>query len=94
MNKKELKDAMVARFQFNLNPFFNAVVDECCENVVNSVDAIPDDNKLSCAIIAFHTSLSALKATVSAALEFADTVTVNYRNQSFVFDKSHPLMLL
>lgn len=92
MEKEELFSAITSKFDTELPAFVKAIIEECCENVLSSNPPIVDSNKVPSAIIAFGVSLSILTETVKAALQEADTVTVNYRNCTEIFDKNHYLL--
>ncbi|MFN8310779.1 MAG: hypothetical protein U0T73_12520 [Chitinophagales bacterium] len=74
-----------------LHPLHKAMVEECCENALNNPQNVTDKDTLVYAVqVAFLTSNSTLKGTLTASLEAAnaDQVTLNYRNQTFIIPKN------
>jgi hypothetical protein len=98
MNTKELYDFSIQDFEKNLDieqihPLHKAILEECCENALNNPQKITDEKTLKYAVhVAFLTSLSTLVGTLKSGLEMADTINLNYRNNSYEITKDSPLL--
>lgn len=76
-----------------IHPLHKAIIEECCENAIKSQEEIKELETLIFAVqVSFLTCLSALKGTLVASLKFADTVTLNYREQTFNITKDSVLL--
>lgn len=83
MNEKELFEQVAQRFDRELPPLVKALFEEACEHVIAAKE-IPDEDKVSWVFVTFKTTLPILQATLKAGFEHADTITLNYRGQSFL----------
>lgn len=83
--KNELMSKVVERIVYDIPPLFLAILEECCENVEKS--DIEELDKVSMVFVSFYTTLPILKGTIDASLEFADSLTLNYRGQIFEISK-------
>ncbi|AOR27281.1 hypothetical protein FORMB_02190 [Formosa sp. Hel1_33_131] len=98
MEVKELYDLVTKDFDDkipleNIHPLHKAMLEECCENALNNPQKVESQDTLKYAVqIAFFTCIETLRGTLKAGLEFADTVNLNYRNQSFTITKDSPFL--
>ena len=98
MEVKELYDLVTKDFEDkipleNIHPLHKAMLEECCENALNNPEKIESKETLKYAVqIAFYTCIETLRGTLKGGLEFADTVNLNYRNQSFTITKDSPFL--
>jgi hypothetical protein len=94
MTSEELYNEVILSLNIKSMPsLYKAVMEECCENVVENPQQITDKNTLiSSTQVAFMVCMKSLKAIVQAGLEHADTITLNYRGQTFLIDKSHIIL--
>ena len=98
MKVKELYDLVTKDFEDkipleNIHSLHKAMLEECCENALNNPEKIESKETLKYAVqIAFYTCIETLRGTLKGALEFADTVNLNYRNQSFTITKDSPFL--
>nr|WP_315246640.1 hypothetical protein [uncultured Flavobacterium sp.] len=94
MTQNELYQNVIGSLNLNeIHPLHKAIIEECCESALESKQYVEDLETLKFAVqVSFITCLSALKGTISASLEFADTVTLNYRGQKFDIPKNSNLL--
>ena len=78
---------------FTLTDFQAAVFDEVCEKIAASgtLDNLTSEGIILATITAFKTAYELMKETINALLKVADTVSLNYRQQAFQFNKSSVL---
>ncbi len=81
--KTELKQQGV----HEIDPLHDAMMDECCENVLKT-SGQTDEVYLSALRIGFLAANATLTGLLNASLTKADTVTLNYRGQTFTIDKN------
>ena len=93
MTENELFNLVTQGFEFELPPLLNAMLEECCENIVRSGD-IPDEDKPACVFVAFKMALPILQSMLEAGLAHTDTITLNYRGKSFLIGPDHFLLKL
>jgi len=69
-----------------IHPMHEAILEECCENAINSREGITDKETLLHVVqVAFMTCDSTIKGTIKAGRSQGDIVTINYRNRTFTF---------
>jgi len=95
MTPKELKKKLLTELKKKgelekIHPLHDAMIDECCENALNSPGT--DDIHLLSVKIGFVTANATLRGLLSASLTQADTVTLNYRGQTFIIDSNSPIL--
>ncbi|MBV9961431.1 MAG: hypothetical protein JO072_04220 [Parafilimonas sp.] len=75
------------------NGFKVAVFDEVCEKISSSgtLQSLTKEGIILAAITAFQTAYEMMKETINALLKVADTVSLNYRKQTFQFNKDSVL---
>lgn len=93
MSEKELYEAVTQKITVELHPVFKAILEECCENALQASD-LDDEDKPATVLFAFHTCLRMAQAFVKAGMQHADTITLNYRGQTFLIGPDHPLLRL
>jgi len=94
MTQDELYQSVIGSLGLNeIHPLHKAIIEECCESALENKQNVEDIETLKFAVqVSFITCLSALKGTISASLEFADNVTLNYRGQKFNIPKNSILL--
>jgi len=94
MTQDELYQSVIGSLGLNeIHPLHKAIIEECCESALENKQNVEDIETLKFAVqVSFITCLSALKGTISASLEFADNVTLNYRGQTFNIPKNSNLL--
>lgn len=94
MTKNELYESVIGSLNLNeIHPLHKAMLEECCENALENKQNVEDLETLKFAVqVSFITCLSTLKGTISASLEFADNVKLNYRGQTFNIPKNSNLL--
>jgi hypothetical protein len=68
---------------------------ECCENVMqpHNTEKHSHEVLMLSALQAFEVSQSLMKGMIAGTIpEFADTITLNYRGETFVLDKDSNLV--
>jgi hypothetical protein len=63
-----------------LHPLLIAILEEVCDDVEKSNI---EDDKVSVALLAFKTNIPLVKSIIDTGLQHANTVTLNYRDQTF-----------
>ncbi len=77
----------------NLHPLHKAMIEECCEKVVEDQQNISDTETLLHAVrLAFIVSNSMFKSMTNALLTQADIINLNYRGINFTIDANSPLL--
>jgi hypothetical protein len=79
----------------NIHPLHKAILEECCENALNSKNANEELSTLLLAVqVAFITANSALKGLIIGSLKAnqAEQATLNYRNQEFIIKSDSKLL--
>lgn len=95
MTPEELYTKVLADFHIEkIHPLHQAMMEECCEQVINNPEKLDEENMASAVKIAFYTSNETLRGTLRGALEAADAdeINLNYRGQSFEIGKDSPLL--
>jgi hypothetical protein len=93
MTTIELREKLTTKLGIEkIHPLHDAMIEECCENVLKTIGQT-DDTYILSVQIGFMTALTTLKGLVEASLNYADTITLNYRGQTFVIDKESPILL-
>lgn len=81
----ELFTEVIKKIDYEIPPLFIAILHECCENVEKS--DVQEVDKVNVVWVSFYSILPILKGTIDASLDFADTLNLNYRDQSFGLTK-------
>lgn len=95
MTPQELYEKVLTDFNLEkIHPLHQAIMEECCENVLNNPETLEEKDLTSAVKIAFYTSNEVLKGTLKGSLEAAnaDKINLNYRGQSFEVGKDSPLL--
>lgn len=98
MNAQKLFNALMAKRQEiipskDFAPIQKAVLEELCEKVAiaDGIGDFNDDQKIVLVLQTLEAAFPAMLATIKAALDTADTVTINYRDRTFTFDRNSPI---
>jgi hypothetical protein len=73
-----------------VHPLHEAMLEECCENVIQSdMDHEKEKLMIGVVILAFTTSESIMRASLKSTMQAfdGDQITLNYRNQVFLIQK-------
>lgn len=98
MKTKELYDLVTNDFDKDIpldkiHPLHKAMLEECCENALKNSQKIENKEILKYAVqVAFLTCIETLRGTLKGGLEYADTINLNYRDQSFEITRDSPLL--
>ena len=95
MTSQELYKKVLLDFNLEkIHPLHQAIMEECCENVLNNPEKLDEESLASAVKIAFYTSNEVLRGTLRGSMEVAnsDQITLNYREQSFEIGKDSPLL--
>lgn len=96
MTEEELYGSVVGRLSVTgLHPLHRAIMEECCEKVLQGNPEIADEETLIYAVnMAFLTGLSTLKATLNSCYSETDVdlITINYRGQTFKIPKDSNIL--
>ena len=73
--------------------FKAAVFDEVCEKIAysNALENLNKEGLILAVTTAFQTAYEMMRETINALLKVADTVSLNYRKQTFQFTKDSVL---
>jgi hypothetical protein len=80
---------------FKMGPLHKAMLMECCENVMqpHNTEKYSNEILMLSALQAFEVSQSLMKGMIAGMIpEFADTITLNYRGQTFILDKDSQIV--
>lgn len=100
MTAQELHTEILAKMaelkpDFKMGPLHEAMLMECCENVMqphNTQNNTKEILMLS-TLQAFEVCGSVMKGMIKGMIpEFADTITLNYRGETFILDQNSPLV--
>ncbi len=94
MTAEKLYQMVIAQFPIKeIHPLHKAIIEECCENAVNEQHHDLETETLIYTVnVSVMSVISTLQASWKGAFEFVDTITLNYRNQTFVIDKNSKLL--
>lgn len=86
MTSLYLKELVLANLGIkNIHPLHSLMLDECCETVLTKTDN--EGSLIETVLLSFWTANSLLVGLLKGNLENAETVTLNYRNEQFLFNK-------
>ena len=80
---------------FKMGPLHKAMLMECCENIMqlHNTEKYNKDVLLISTLQAFEVCRNLIQGMIKGMIpEFADTVTLNYRGETFILDKDSPLV--
>lgn len=96
MSSEELYSATIGRMaKIEIHPIHKAMMEECCERAISSN---PTDTDLETLVLGVQSAFLLANATLNATLvgslkeAHADQVTLNYRDQEFVFAANDPFL--
>lgn len=95
MTAKQVNKLVLSKGQgylsgYNLEGFEAAVFDEVCAKIAASeeIKNLSDEAITLATITAFKTAYELMTETITALLNVADTVSLNYRKHDFQFNKN------
>lgn len=80
---------------FKMHSLHKAMLMECCEKVMqpHNTEKHSYEILMISALQAFEVSNSVMKGMITGMIpEFADTITLNYRNEPFILDKDSQIV--
>jgi len=80
---------------FKMGPLHKAMLMECCENIMqpHNTEKHNDDVLLLSTLQAFEVSRNLMQGMIKGMIpEFADTITLNYRGETFILDKDSAIV--
>jgi hypothetical protein len=91
---KELLEAVLANLPVEaIHPIHKAMLEESCEHVLKKQDEFDSIEEMEKAIhLSFLVLNPLFQSTMNAALEHADTVTINYRGVNEVLTSESPIL--
>jgi hypothetical protein len=94
MTPESLKENLLTELKkegvVKIHPLHDLMIDECCESALNLPGT--DEIHLLSVKIGFVTANATLIGILKASLTQADTVTLNYRGQTFIIDNNSPIL--
>lgn len=92
MNEQQLYAQLAQKSPEPPRGIFKLLLQEACEAAINN--QIENVNTEDLAFIYFKFGLTMLQGLANAGLQNHDTVTINYRGQSFVYNSRSPFLKL
>ncbi|WP_291132412.1 hypothetical protein [Flavobacterium sp. UBA7682] len=91
LNTDDLYNAVVQKLSFpQIHPLHKAILEECCENALEKSTEKDIESLISLVQLIFMSCESTLRGMIKGTFEAGnpETVTLNYRNQTFIIDKT------
>ena len=95
INVNELLEAVLANLPVQtIHPIHKAMLEESCEHVLKKKDEFGSIEEMEKAIhLSFLVLNPVFQSTMNAALEYADTVTINYRGVKDVLTRDSAILI-
>jgi hypothetical protein len=88
-NAQTLKRLVLDQFPAipTVSDWHSAILDEVCENVIDGHPNLPLTDMANIAVIGYSVSLKSAESLIESGLRLAESLTLNYRGQMFVFHR-------
>lgn len=95
MQEKLKKHVLTLLGTEKIHPLQEAILDETLEDCIKQgFHLLEEDEKNRNILISFNARLKVMEGTIKGLmLSDADTITINYRNQTFVLDKKEAIVI-